>query len=678
MSGGRSITIVLGVAATGLLAGCHMHFHGVSGVKDISASHRSAAAVGSEVTAVKVPAAEVRLMSGIESTEPQLFPVPPATSLPDENSSFAEPSLPKTPQVERKPHQGLLRKLFSTNKQRDIDSSVRETTVVLKIDAKRLEELPPAPRAVDTPAVIESPRAVDITGTAGQPLAIPKLPVRIDVGVKKEPIADGTDSDVIALPPAPGVEVESPIIDALDSSAYPIDLPAVLLLAGGQNLDVHLAAERITEAKARLTGAEWMWLPSISIGASYTRHEGEIQGTTGEVINVNRNALFVGGGARVGDSPLAGGGGGPARLFVDLSLTDAIYRPLVERQRVATAQARHTAAYHETLESAAKAYFELVRAQGRAANAQIDVSEGRELLQVIRTFVEAGKGTQADITRMKTEVSMREQKLIDALMEQKIASAQLCRLLRLDPETRLVSIDKRAIKVEMVSGDAPLTTLVTQAVNRRPDLVAKYRELCAMQQMEDAEFARPFLPNLYLGQSGGLFGGGPSSDLSSLDVRQDFDAMAVWSIKNLGLGVRSARREAASRVQQAVFDFHILRDTVKMEVAQAYHQVQAYEHKIRLAERNVAEAIKSQEQQTARIRGMAGLPLESLASLKAVSETRTAHLNAIIDFNQAHVALLKAIGMSQDVPVAVEIQVKYNDRPIEHSVLRDVPGQAIR
>ncbi|MDA1017459.1 MAG: TolC family protein [Planctomycetota bacterium] len=642
MLGVRSFKIVLGVAATGLLAGCHMHFHVVRNRE--TAAERLAAIANRDDSTPTNDRERLRVVSGSHTDPPQLLAVPPAARpLPSDTASARKNSQDETqvsPPRAAKHKPGLIGKLFGNSREAAPIPSVAETTVVLKINTE-FEELPPAPRAVDVPVIV------------------PRLPSpvdsRSDSPVKQDPVPKPSDPARLGLPPAPGVEGddENAIQPVSESDAFPIDLPAALRLAGGQNLDVHLAAERVMEAQARLTGAEWMWLPSISLGASYTRHEGEIQGTTGEVINVNRNALFVGGGGRVGDAPLAGGGGGPARLFVDLSVTDAIYKPLVERQRVSAAQARHTAAYHETLESAAKAYFELVRAQGQAANATLDVAEGRELLQVITTFVAAGKGTQADITRMKTEVGLREQHLVDAEMKLRLASAELCRLLRIDPTTRLISFDERAIQVEMVSSDASLSTLVSQAVDQRPDLVVKYRELRATQQMEDAEFARPFLPNLYVGQSGGLFGGGPNSDLHSLDVRQDFDAMAVWEIKNFGVGVHSARRQAESRVRQAVFNFHSLRDTVKMEVAQAYHKVQAYSHKIRLAELNVVEALKSQEQQTARIRGMAGLPLESLASLKSVAETRTAYLNAIIDHNQAQVALLKAIGMSQEDRAAV-------------------------
>ncbi len=111
------------------------------------------------------------------------------------------------------------------------------------------------------------------------------------------------------------------------NSDYPIDLLTAMRLAGANHLQIALATERIQEACARLEQAEFMWVPNLNLGIGYNRHDGPIQDTTGNVIDVSRQSLYFGGGAGVGDSPLSGGASGPARLFVDLSTADVFFCP---------------------------------------------------------------------------------------------------------------------------------------------------------------------------------------------------------------------------------------------------------------------------------------------------------------------------------------------------------------
>ncbi len=107
--------------------------------------------------------------------------------------------------------------------------------------------------------------------------------------------------------------------------AFPIDLPTALRLAGANNLQIRFAQHRLSESLARLDGAEVLWLPSISAGPLYNKHDGRIQDTRGDVIEVSRNAAFI--------------GGGPVAAF---HLADAIFEPLAARQLVRANQAAMT------------------------------------------------------------------------------------------------------------------------------------------------------------------------------------------------------------------------------------------------------------------------------------------------------------------------------------------------
>ncbi|MCI0351026.1 MAG: hypothetical protein L0Z53_16495, partial [Acidobacteriales bacterium] len=61
-----------------------------------------------------------------------------------------------------------------------------------------------------------------------------------------------------------------------------IDLPTALRLANAQNPHVQFMRERIQASQAALDQTRVLWLPSVSIGASWVRHDGQIQDTRGD------------------------------------------------------------------------------------------------------------------------------------------------------------------------------------------------------------------------------------------------------------------------------------------------------------------------------------------------------------------------------------------------------------
>ena len=83
------------------------------------------------------------------------------------------------------------------------------------------------------------------------------------------------------------------------------------------------------------------------MGVGATTPEGQMPSATGEVLDVSRNSLFVGGGAKIANAPLTGGAGGPARLFLDLSIADALFQPLVARQMSCAAQYQQAVAFND-------------------------------------------------------------------------------------------------------------------------------------------------------------------------------------------------------------------------------------------------------------------------------------------------------------------------------------------
>ena len=434
-----------------------------------------------------------------------------------------------------------------------------------------------------------------------------------------------------------------------EQEAFPVDLPTILRLSGGRNWAVQLAGERINQAQAEVLAAEAMWLPSLNVGVSATKHEGQIQATTGEILDVSRNSLFVGGGAKVANAPLTGGAGGPARLFLDLPIADALFQPLVARQKSCAAQFHQAVAFNDAQLEGALAYFDLVSAQGEAAINAENLSDAEGLLSMTQAFVTAGKASPAEVSRVQVIVAKHQQTVVDAQLKIRLASSELIRIVRLDPsqlstEALLYSADDHLLPIELIPEESDLGALIAQGQVIRPEVGKEHALAQAQLANNRNQELRPFIPSLNVGVSAGGFGGGSGSDINRFDGRADIDAMLVWEVRNLGFGERAARGETSSRYRQAVLRSHQVQDQIAEEVRNAWHRVRAGRQRMDIARDNVSEAVRLVDMNFARIRGLEGLPLEAIQALHAVSQARLSYLRAIVEYNKAQAELLRAVG----------------------------------
>jgi outer membrane protein TolC len=451
---------------------------------------------------------------------------------------------------------------------------------------------------------------------------------------------------------------ESPIKQArfqspelTNHSSYPIDFPTVLRLAGADNWSIKIAQQRVREAAADYCAAKNGWMPSITLAMGYNKHEGEIQSTEGDVLSVSRNSLFLGGGAGVQNSPLNGGSGGPPRMFVDFSLADAIFQPLSARRSLGAEQARKNRVFNDTMLKASLGYYDLVRAQSQLAIAQTNLSEANNLAQITNAFVQSGKGTTADDNRVAVVVNNRRQDLVTAKSELQIASARLATILQLDssklnPELGLVALDAEPIPLNLTGVDFDLATTIQQAQNIRCEIAeANSRTLSAQADLQ-AEQWRPWLPNLYLGYSGGLFGGGQGGDLPNLDGRSDLDVVVSWQVKNLGFGTRARQDSTRSQMYQRKYESQQIKDQIAEQVTSTYQRVHEFRAKVGILNESIEQAGNGLAINLAAIKGLEGLPLEAINSLDQLATSRTDYLDAVTDYNQWQVRLLRAAGQS--------------------------------
>jgi outer membrane protein TolC len=455
-------------------------------------------------------------------------------------------------------------------------------------------------------------------------------------------------------PPSP-IEFPAPA-SILDPNTTPIDLASALQLAGVQNPELFLARERVTEAVALRQYAAAQLLPTLNAGLNINEHTGPLQAATGNIVKVNRGALYVG----LGSAAVGAGTVNIPGLVWSGNVSDTYFGILASRQLVRRRQFENAAARNDILLYVAVAFVELLRAEGHLAVARRTRDEAHEVARVTAAFAKVGQGRQADADRATTELEERNTDILRAEAEWLTASARLCQLLNLDPSTRLVAADGCVVPAPVVPDPIPLCELLAIAMTQRPELAA--RRATIQQALIELQAAKllPFSPNLIVGYSAGTFGGG--SNLAAAGIvqpdgtilrqsrfddfagRQDFDAVVYWSLRNLGIGNVALTRLADSRLRTSQYQETIVLDQVRAEVATAYARTHARFAQIETAERALKSSTQAFQEDLIRTRNREGLPIEVLNSLRLLGRSRLSLVDAICDYNRAQFELYVALG----------------------------------
>jgi outer membrane protein TolC len=460
-------------------------------------------------------------------------------------------------------------------------------------------------------------------------------------------VDDAADSGADAEP--------DPLHDLLNQSAIPIDLLAALQLAGEQNPLILLGQQRVVEAVAQRQLAAAQFLPTINLGTSVDSHWGVLQQSTGNILSVRREDVFVGAGANA----IAAGTVNIPGVVWTLNVSDSIFSYLVNRQEVDRREFASQATRQDVLLRVAVAYNELARSEAARSIAIVSRDDARELARITAAYLKTGQGRKPDADRSATELARREARLIEAEGNVVRASAALCQTLHLDPSMRLHVTDNQVIPRSIIPDPIPLPELLAIALMHRPELNERRSGVAQTLLALKGAKMLPFSPTLFVGFSAGGLGGGsdlvaqPTTSLpfgrgdprfASLQGRADLDVMGYWTLQNLGIGNKSMISAARSRLSSADLELLITLDRIRAEVAASQAKTFARFARIRSCELAIDAGQHAFTEDMTRVRGAEGMPLEAIDSLRLLAQSRLDYLNVIIDYNKAQFELYVSLG----------------------------------
>ncbi len=444
--------------------------------------------------------------------------------------------------------------------------------------------------------------------------------------------------DLVASGGASGLQVP-------ELKPLPINLATALRLLNVRSWDIAIAAEGVRSASAALDSANVLWLPTLLAGVDYQHHDGPIQNTDASITNSSRSSLMV--------------GGAPSAVF---SVSDAIFEPLWARQVEQSRRQQLQAATNDTTRDVALAYFDVQEARGGLAGARDTIRRTREMLRAIESMAPQLVPT-VEVSRARAQLSHFEQNEQSASERWNVASANLVRILRMNPATVVEPIERPELQVTLIPPTEPVENMLSLALASRPELAATRALSQAAQERWREERFRPLMPVILArGNATQLpdsfaFGGyasGHGSGLGGFNLRDDFEVQAVWELKNLGFGNQALIRGRRAEFEAARMQAFRAQDIVAQEVVTAAAQLRSAAARVGQSERELREAIQSATEnyqgmkEVKRVQGNIIInvirPQEAIASVQALLQAYFDYYGTVADYNRAEFQLYRALG----------------------------------
>ncbi len=415
-------------------------------------------------------------------------------------------------------------------------------------------------------------------------------------------------------------------------------------LGNARGLDIELASRRLQAAGAQLQAAKVLWLPNLLFGGDYNRHDGQIQDIEGHIIGTSRQSMMI--------------GAAPWAVF---TFAEAFFSPLAVRQTVRARQADVQTAANDTLLAVTQAYFNVQQARGELAGANDALGRAEDLLRRLDKLAPEIVPS-LEVHRARSDVARLEQAQLRSENNWRAASAELLRVLFLDPTVVVEPLEPPHLQVSLLPLDKPVDDLIPIALTNRPELASQQALVQASLRLLRLEKMRPLIPSLLLrGWStpvtgtlaAGYFGGGVNGNMGNFNFREDYDVQLLWTLQNFGFGNRALIRQRTAENKVALTEQLRTQARVAAEVVQAHALAQTAAKRVKKAEVQLKEAQVTVEQnllgvsEPRRAGNLVQLivrPQEVVAAINALNQAYTDYYSAIADSNRAQFQLYRALG----------------------------------
>ncbi|HEX9216801.1 MAG TPA: TolC family protein [Gemmatimonadales bacterium] len=423
---------------------------------------------------------------------------------------------------------------------------------------------------------------------------------------------------------------------ARSASALRLSFAGAVRQASGASADtapaaVTIAGFRSDAAGARVRQARAALLPNLSLAGSWVNRTFNPQTLGFKLPGVNLPSLV----------PPFNAYDGRARVTQTLFDLSSVSRVSAARGQLNAANADRTAVIETAAQNVALAYTRAARAQAVVAARQADSALAAELVGLAVAQQRAGVSASIDVTRAKTQLADAAGRLVVAANQLDRARIDLARALSLDPSTPITLTDSLSAQLGAADVPADRNAAVTQAIARRPDLMAEQARGAAARQAVSAISAER-LPRLDLEADYGVSGLRVPDAVSTRQIAVEVTLPILDGFRREG---RKAEQEAVAHEsdvrardlrQQVEADV----DGALLDLRSAGAQQQIAAERLELAAQEVSEA---------RQRFKAGVAgnIEVINAQSSLLRARDADIDARFAAVSARIALARSVGSAR-------------------------------
>jgi outer membrane protein TolC len=412
--------------------------------------------------------------------------------------------------------------------------------------------------------------------------------------------------------------------------AHPVALTlgTIFRLAEDQNAQIALSRAKIDEACASRDLADKAWLPQVSVGSAWFRHEGGIANQDGTLQRSSFGSFLIGG-----------------DLIGKLDLKEAVYQRFVAERQVLQQKGELRKVTTETLLDAANAYIDLLAARTGETMALESKKQLETLLERAQRAVASAPQAAVEVANIKATLRNHEM-LISQLQEEAARiSAKLVYLLGLDSSATIVVADDHLVPLDLIDPNKPVAELVSQALTMGPGIQEMERMLAQIDEgICQSNGPIKYMPTLEMHMLEGAFGTGPGGS-TTWDNRFDLGLQARWDLTQF-LTQQERQHVMRAKTEQAHLSYKDLRAKLSAGVQESREVVVRGKNQIRLGEEAIAEAKYAQK--LTEDRKDANLPgatyFEIVQSQHATALARAGYLAAVRAYDQAQMRLFLLTG----------------------------------
>ena len=410
------------------------------------------------------------------------------------------------------------------------------------------------------------------------------------------------------------------IFNFLGGSAREIKQAEVVKLALERGLPPKSARLRIREAEGVKFQAAASFIPTISPGLYLERTDGRVQGSFGELRDVEFNTVNPG-----------------IFLLYGLNPAETTYRMIAAGNRLESVRSGSREVENSSISEASVQFVDLQYAAVAIAVARELETNAGELLRISRARLKQGLGNEEDVYRSEANSVRAGREVLNRQIAFEHTTLLLAETLNLDPGTVLIPRPAALEPLELLGKDRLQEELIEAAHNTRPALESAQRDEEAAEAELAGERWRFFSPRFDLVYRLGTIGGQFNDQLRE-------ERLTLLASLDLSPVLWGRTRELKARYELSAVNTEMVLSRVQRNVQQAYREYLNAGNQMSLAVSGIESAEAALRISKSRFTAGLGLAVEVIEAQKELAEARLGYYFAAALYNKAQIRLLFETG----------------------------------